>query len=306
MNVLVTGGSGFIGSYVCEHLVEHGCNPIVFDHVVRPLSDVGTWYDQHLGDVRDDVAVTEAVAHADAVIHLAAILGSQETVANPKPAIDTNIYGAVNVMEACVQYEVPLAMTTVGNAWLRSDGAGTYTIVKECAADLFQMYRNYRGLMGNIVRPMNAYGPGQKPPAPFGPGKVRKILPSFICRALSGQDIEVYGDGEQVSDMCYVGDVAEVLVQAVLHASEGFLHPTAEVGPKESMTVNEVAEYVIQAAANYTEEFVDISWLPMRPGERKGVTAADPSTLEVYGVKLTPFDEGLPETVAYYWEQLNN
>ena len=152
MRILVLGGAGFIGEYVCRALRAQGDTAVIFDHVDRP--GLGEW-ERHFGDVRDALAVAEAVAHADAVINLAAILGSQETVANPKPAIETNIIGAVNVMEACVQYDVPLAMTSVGNAWLRSDGAGTYTIVKECAADLFQMYRNYRRLRGNLVRPMN-------------------------------------------------------------------------------------------------------------------------------------------------------
>ena len=301
MNVLVTGGSGFIGSYVCELLESAGHEPIIFDHIYRPEQRL---YEQHVGDVRDDVSVTEAVAHADAVIHLAAVLGSQETVANPKPAIDTNIYGAVNVMEACVQYDVPMSMTTVGNGWMRSDGAGTYTIVKECAADLFQMYRNYRGLKGNMVRPMNAYGPGQKAPVPFGPGKVRKILPSFICRALSGQSIEVYGDGEQISDMCYVADVATVLIRALWHAADGYLHGTAEVGPQESMTVNNVAHDVAMMCSWWTDVMVDIVHLPMRDGEKKGVTAADVSTLAPYLVELTPFGTGLRDTVQWYHQQL--
>lgn len=300
MRVLVTGGNGFIGSYVCQLLYQAGCDPVVFDHVV-PADQM---WDYHVGDVRDEVSVTEAVAHADGVIHLAAVLGSQETVANPKPAIDTNIYGAVNVMEACVQYDVPMSMTSVGNAWLRSDGAGTYTIVKECAADLFQMYRNYRGLRGNLVRPMNAYGPGQKVPVPFGPGKVRKILPSFICNALAQLPIEVYGDGEQISDMCYVADVASILVQALWKADAGTLVPIAEVGPDQSMTVNEVAKAVARECDLFTNVRVPIEHLPMRVGEKSGVTAADPSTLDDYVIELTPFAGGLTKTVEYYYQEM--
>ena len=304
-DILVTGGAGFIGGWVCKELENDGHTPIVFDHVAS-LEKFREKY-LYVGDVRDSNAVTEAVSHVDGVIHLAAILGSQETVANPKPAIDTNINGAVNVMEACVQWNVPLAMTSVGNSWLRSDGAGTYTIVKECAADLFQMYRNYRGLRGNLVRPMNAYGPGQKMPVPFGPGKVRKILPSFICRALSGQDIEVYGDGEQISDMCWVGDVANILTQALYNSENGMLFPTVEVGPSESMTVNEVAQSVAREAALYNNGAgeVSITHLPMRAGERKGVTAANTQVIDTfYNIELMPFEDGLRQTVKYFNEQL--
>lgn len=302
MKVLVTGGAGFIGQYVCQRLDDAGQEPVIFDHIQQPHSN----WERHLGDVTNATSVTEAIAHVDGVIHLAAILGSQETVANPRPAIDVNIYGALNVLDACVQYDIPMSMTSVGNHWLRSDGAGTYTIVKECAADLFQMYRNYRGLRGNLVRPMNAYGPGQKMPVPYGPGKVRKILPSFICRALSGEPIQVYGDGEQISDMCWVDDVAKTLIEAMYHAHEGQLNPIAEVGPAESMTVNEVARSVQQKVLDlYSWSTVaSVEHLPMRDGEKKGVTAADPHTLDVYGIKLTPFDVGLEQTVKYFHNKL--
>lgn len=297
MRVLVTGGQGFIGGYVCKALYAIGHEPVIFYHTY----DGPGPFSYHLGDVTDANQVTEAVAHADGVIHLAAVLGSQETVANPKPAIETNINGAVNVMEACVQYDVPMTMTTVGNGWLRSDGAGTYTIVKECAADLCQMYRNYRGLRANVVRPMNAYGPGQKAPTPYGSSKVRKILPSFICRALSGLPIEVYGDGEQISDMCWAGDVADVLLLALGEAYLGNLYPIAEVGPERSMTVNEVAHLCALACSAFTNSpVVPVNHLPMRDGEKSGVTAADVRTLDPYDVTLTPFDVGLEQTVSYY------
>lgn len=304
MRILVTGGSGFIGLHTCSQLVRDGHEPIIFDHVFRPTF---SWYEYEMfiGDVRDRVDVTEAVSHVDGVIHLAAVLGSSETVDNPYPAIDTNIYGAVNVMEACVQYNVPMVMTTVGNGWMRSDGAGTYTIVKECASDLCQMYRNYRGLRANVVRPVNAYGPGQKAPSPWGGSKVRKILPTFINQALDGKSIEVYGDGEQVSDMCWVGDVVTTLARALYAADRSELYPIAEVGPsvRDSLSVNEVALHVRTACAYHTGKLVDITHLPMRNGEKKGITSADPSTLAPYGIQLTPFSDGLKKTVEYYYQQ---
>ena len=132
----------------------------------------------------------------------------------------------------------------------------------------------------------------------------RKILPSFICRSLAGMPIEVYGDGEQISDMCWVGDVADVLIKAVYHASDGQLHPIAEVGPAQSMTVNTVAQAVATEALTYTGVLVPVRHLPMRDGERSGVTAADVSTLEPYDVRLMPFSTGLAKTVKWYWDTL--
>ena len=299
----MTGGAGFIGSWTVKELLEQGHDPVVMDHHLPVRVDgVTVW----AGDVRDATTVNEAVAHVEGVIHLAAVLGSSETVQNPRPAIDTNIIGAVNVMDACLQYDVPLAMTSVGNAWLRSCGAGTYTIVKECAADLFEMYRTYRSLWGNLVRPTNAYGPGQSVHWSLGGhSSVRKILPTFINQALQGKPIEVYGDGEQISDMVWVGDVAKVLVSAVQDAGRHRLHATAEVGPEESLTVNEVADAVLAYVTRHQTKYMGwadgrITHLPMRAGERKGVTKADTSTLKPYNISLTPFAEGLSQTVEYY------
>ena len=89
---------------------------------------------------------------------------------------------------------------------------------------------------------VNAYGPRQLAAEPYGCGKVRNITPAFACRALLGQPIEVYGDGKQVSDMVYVGDVAKALVRATEKAKQGVVFPHAvEVGPSENKTVGEIA-----------------------------------------------------------------
>ena len=309
MKVLVTGGNGFIGGWVALELEKRGHEAVILDRVSPRWSTIRARRDRYehvLADVRDASAVFEAVGHVDGVIHLAAVLGSQETIANPRPAIEVNLFGAVNVMEACVQHDIPMTMTSVGNAWLRSSGAGTYTIVKECAADLFEMYRTYRGLNGNLVRPTNAYGPGQSVHWSLGGHScVRKILPTFINQALQGKPIEVYGDGEQISDMVWVGDVAKVLVSAVQEARGLRLHATAEVGPEESLTVNEVANAVLDCVTRHQTKHMGwadgrITHLPMRAGERKGVTKADTSTLKPYNISLTPFAEGLSQTVEYY------
>jgi len=182
---------------------------LFFDHV-RPADG-----EIFLGDVTDASAVTEAAAHVEGIIHLAAVLGTQETISNPRPSAEINILGSLNVFEAAVQYDLPVVYVGVGNHWMRNHGGGSYTISKSCAEDFARMYHAHRGLKVTIVRPVNAYGPRQSVAAPFGTSKVRKITPSFICRALSNSPIEVYGDGTQVSDMVHVTDVAKVMVKAL-------------------------------------------------------------------------------------------
>ena len=296
MRILVTGGAGFIGRYAVEECLARGHEPFILDHYDRkeeyPCPVV-------LGDVRDDVAVTEAMAHADAWIHLAAVLGTQETVMNPRPAAQSNLMGGLNMLEAAVQYDLPGTYIGVGNHWMNN----TYSISKTMIERFIDMYNKNRGTRVNIVRAMNAYGPRQRPVAPWGCSKVRKITPSFACRALAGQDVEVYGDGQQVSDMCWVGDVAKALVIATEKAASGNVFPEAvEVGPEVNSTVQEVAEMIVKLADTDSK----IVNLPMRPGELAGSTVkADVSTLRHVDMSpdtLMPLEQGMAETVTWFKE----
>lgn len=305
MKVLVTGGNGFIGRYVCEELLKQGHEVVVLDHHrgsdrTEPVPGCETF----LGDVRDDTAVTEAAAHVEGIIHLAAVLGTAETIDNPRPSADTNIGGSLNVFEAGVQYDLPVVYAAVGNHFMRSTGGGAYTVTKSCAEDFTVMFNKHRGARINVVRPMNAYGPRQSVAAPFGWSKVRKITPAFVCRALSGLPMEVYGDGMQVSDMVYVEDVAKVFIHSLAMASAGFIFNFAvETGPEKSHTVNQVATIIGEESTRYTGHGYNIDHLPMRRGETPGATvSADQQTLYKAGVdwKFVPLEIGMERTVKWF------
>lgn len=288
MRVGVTGGAGFIGQYVVEALEARGHKPVVFDRWGRGIM---------LGDVRDPTAMMELAAHVDGIIHLAACLGTQETIVNPRPAVETNMQGGINFLEACAHYAIPGAYIGVGNHWF----CNPYSITKTAIEKFVTMYNKHRGTRVNVVRAMNAYGPRQLAAAPYGPGKVRKITPAFVCRALAGHPIEVYGDGSQVSDMVYVADVAEALVRALECAARGEVFDRViEVGPEEHSTVREVAELVVRLTGSKSQ----IVHLPMRPGEIPNATVtADTSTLSLVGMsasELVPLEEGMRRTIEYF------
>jgi nucleoside-diphosphate-sugar epimerase len=256
-----------------------------------------------LGDIRDEVAVTEAMAQVDSWIHLAGVLGTQETIQNPKPAAETNIIGGLNILEAAVQYDLPGVYIGVGNHWMNN----TYSISKTTVERFVHMYNKERGTKINIVRAMNAYGPRQKAAPPYGSSKVRKITPAFVCRALMGDPVQIYGDGEQVSDMVWVGDVAKVLVNAMEKAVNGIVFDrVVEVGPAKHNTVKEVAELVIELCGSKSE----LEFLPMRPGElAKASVTADVSSLELVEIRpdeLVPLEQGLSETVDYFRATLHD
>ena len=256
MLVGVTGGSGFIGSYVVDELHSRGHEALVLDHKGRAEKGL-------LGDVRDSTIVMELAAHVDAIIHLAAVLGTAETIDSPMAAAETNIMGTINVFESAARYGIPVVFAAVGNANI---GRGTYCITKSCGERFVDMYREDRGQRIVSIRPMNAYGPRQSTPAPYGSAKVRKIVPSFVCSALSGDPMRLYGGGSQISDSVFVSDVASVFVTALEALFDGVVpnHPI-DVGNPIASSVREVA---LEVAKNI--DGAHIEDVPMRAGEPFG------------------------------------
>lgn len=281
--VLVTGGAGFIGRHVVRELRHRGYQPWVMDIADRPWQDV-----------RDPEAVKHNMRGCDAVIHLAAILGTQETIDEPIPVAETNLLGSLNVLERAAAWKIPVTYAAVGNAWMRSSdlGTGAYTITKTAVEDFIRMYQSWRGTRFSVVRPCNAYGPGQSVHTSLGgQSTVRKIVATFANQALQGKPIEVYGDGSQVSDCVWVGDVARSFVEAIGRPG------TWGVGPDQSCTVLEVAQVIRDIAARHTGSSVPIIHLPMRPGETPGVTArTEPLIVD----RLLPLWDGIKRTVAWY------
>jgi nucleoside-diphosphate-sugar epimerase len=294
MRIGVTGGQGFIGTYVCEELERRGHEPVVFD---RRLVEGHGW-EFMLGDVTDEVATMELGAHTDGIIHLAAMLGTQEWVYDPKPAAKVNIFGTLNVLESCKSNGIPMTYIAVGN----HEMCNSYSTSKTAAERFCRQFAD-QGMPVNIVRAVNAYGPRQSVAKPYGSARVRKVIPSFTCRALSGDPLEVYGDGLQVSDCVHVTDVARVLVTSLEKAADGHVFDvTVEVGPVAHHTVLDIARFVKNAAVSASP----IVHLPMRPGEEPGAhVVADVSTLALVGEdpsRFVPLDRGLFETVAWFRE----
>jgi UDP-glucose 4-epimerase len=295
--ILVTGGMGFIGSHTVQRLLADEHEVMVLDRQRR----ADPWHGAvsiMLGDVNDAPLVYDAVQACDAVINLAGILGTAETIDEPSPSVTTNIMGALNVFKACRPtrarpHGVRGVQISVGNWFMHN----SYAITKHAAERLALMFNAEHGTKIAIVRALNAYGPWQKHQP------IRKIMPNLILRALTGQPIEVYGDGTQIMDMIAVEDVAQILVAAVT-TEHGCYDRVMEAGTGRALTVNDIAEQVIQVSQS-TSELVH---LPMRAGEPpQSVVLGDPATLEPLGIKsidLIHLERGLPPTVAWYRDAL--
>jgi nucleoside-diphosphate-sugar epimerase len=221
-------------------------------------------------------------------MHLAGVLGTQETVDDPLPAIEVNILGGLNIFKAIRRYEVPAANIAAANHWMWNP----YSITKKAAERFALMANKEWGTRIALVRGLNVYGPRQKA------YPVKKIMPNLILPALEGRPIVIYGDGEQIMDMIWVEDVAEIMCRALLN-DHGVYTSVMEAGTGRKTTVNQLAQMVVEMVGQGTIEHV-----PMRPGEAEhSIVLGDPSTLEPLGWAVDdflPLEDGLKQTIASY------
>jgi UDP-glucose 4-epimerase len=295
---LVTGSAGFIGQAVAAELASRG-------HTCQPFDKPD--------DVCDPNQVLAAVGNADAVINLAGVLGTAEIIGSESRAAEVNVMGALNVLDAAGLCGVPLVQIATGH----EGQPNPYAITKRCASDLALARAQWTGQPVTVVRAYHVYGPGQKPPAPHGPSTVRKIVPSFACRALTGMPIEVWGSGRQVIDLVHVADVAAALVDAI----GGPYGRVVEAGTGKPTTVLDAAKEIggriagarLAAYLNFGDRQtltaspyelpptpVQIQRMPMRPGEPEDATvvASAPAC-------PNPWPHRLDETIDWYRDYLD-
>lgn len=263
MRVLVTGSSGFIGKHVQMELGARGHEMIPFDQ-------------NHMCDVMLESQLHSYMDRADAVINLAGRLGTAEIIGSERTAAEINIIGALNVYNAAAAYHIPVVQIGTGH----KGQPNPYAITKAAAEDLGLSRAQWTGQKISVVRAYHVYGPFQKPPPPHGTSPVRKIIPSFGCRALTDTTLEVWGDGQQKIDLVHAEDVAKALVDA----TSGPYGQVIEAGTGKPVTVSQVAWDVIREA----DSLSTVSYLPMRPGEPEGahVVAAAPVCTNLWPYKL--------------------
>lgn len=283
MRIGITGGAGFIGQAV-RRVAGDDHEIVTFDHPhdVRSFADVDTF-----------------VADVAAVIHLAGILGTAETLGHEAESVDVNIVGALNVARSCQRHDVPMVQIGTGHR----GQPNVYAITKACAEDLVLARAQWSGLRANVVRAFHAYGPGQKAPPPYGHATVRKIIPAFVCAALAGDRLQVNGNGQQVVDLIHVDDVARTLLYALDRACAEVIGCTFEAGTARGISVVRAAYDVIEACGSSST----IELVPMRAGE--------PPETEVVADHYDPFGSfsarfwgqpgWLDDTIAYYREMLD-
>lgn len=242
MKILVTGGAGFIGSYVLRELIREGHQSISYD-IVPPREKVeGVNY--VTGTVMDQYLLSRMMYGCDVVIHLAAVMGVERCTQHPLTCLSVNITGTQMVLDAAVSRGVPHVLiasssevygSAVGD--MNEDSPlypkSEYAVSKLAAEEFAKAYTKDYGIKTTAMRFFSIYGPGQ----------VSQFVMSKFAQAVrQGEDIQVYGTGEQTRSFCHVTDAAGAVAQLAIQGKGG----TYVVGNGEQpVTIGELADLFV-------------------------------------------------------------
>lgn len=302
MKVVVTGGSGFIGSHVVDALVDAGHTVTVIDHRVRPHRDDVIFEDVDLLDLSSVIAATRG---AEQIFHLAAVSNVNYAFKYPVYSTALNVMGTTNVLEAAringgrrvhlastvwVYNGAPLDVEEASESSpFYLNGAGhIYTSTKMACEMLCHNYGALYELPFTVLR----YG------IPYGPRMREELLiPIFLKKALKGEPLTISGDGSQYRKFVYVEDMARAHVLAV---QEQAANQTYNLEGVQKVTVLEVAERI----RGLVGEHVRIESTPARPGDFQGreVSAAK-AAAELGWRPETDFETGLKMTAEWFFQK---
>lgn len=225
MHILVTGGAGFIGSHLAEHLVREGQQVRVLDNLSsgkRANLAGASGVDLIEGDIRDASAVRAAMKGIDAIYHLAAVASVQASIDDPLGTHGSNFTGTLNLLEAARQqgvrrmiYASSAAVYGDTNALPVSEKTITnplspYAADKLAGEHYLNFYSAKHGIATTAFRFFNIYGPRQDASSPYS-----GVISIFVERIQTGQGVVIFGDGRQTRDFVFVRDLVDVLTSSL-------------------------------------------------------------------------------------------
>ncbi|WP_415845646.1 NAD-dependent epimerase/dehydratase family protein [Stutzerimonas zhaodongensis] len=291
--ILLTGGAGFIGSNLVDALIARG-------YAVRVLDNLSTGKRSNLpsvdsvelivGDVADANTVRSAVQGCRAVVHLAAVASVQASVDDPVGTHQSNLVGTLNLCEAMREAGIRRVLFASSAAVYGNNGEGEpikeetpkapltpYAADKLASEYYLDFYRRQHGLEPAVFRFFNIYGPRQDPSSPYS-----GVISIFTERARNGLPIAVFGDGEQTRDFVYVGDLVEVLVQA-LESSE-VQEGAVNVGLNQATSLKQLLDAVGDVLGGLPE----VSYQAARQGDIRHSRANNARLVQRYRLPEPP------------------
>jgi UDP-glucose 4-epimerase len=297
MKILVTGGSGFIGSHVVDKLRDKEIEVRVFDGVMPTFRDDIEYYQ---GSILDRTALGFAMHDIDAIMHLAAVADVKDVFEEPHKSETINVRGTINVLEAARHSNVKRVIYG-STTWVYSDAdenevdestplhapSHLYTVTKLVGEYYCQAYSELYGLDFTILRYGIPYGPRARDTA---------VIPIFARKALNKEPLTIAGDGSQFRKFIYVEDLAEAHVLALKSIAKNKIY---NIDGKERISIRKIAETIQTILGN-----VKIEFTPARPGDFAGKEVSNELAKKELGWEpKTSFEEGLKRYIKWYEER---
>lgn len=306
MRILVTGGAGFIGSHLCERLLNEGNEVICLDNFFtgRKANIAHLLNNSHFELVRHDVT-EPALFEVDQIYNFACPASPVHYQYNPVKTVKTSVMGAVNmlglakrvrarILQASTSevYGDPLEHPQTESYWGNVNPIGLracYDEGKRVAETLMMDYHRQNGVDTRIVRIFNTYGERMLE-------NDGRVVSNFVVQALKGDELTIYGDGTQTRSFCYVSDLVEGIIR-LMNAEGDDIHLPVNLGNPGEFTMNELAEEVGKA----TGKDIRVKYLPLPQDDpkqrRPDITRA--KKLLGWEPKI-PLAEGLKKTAVYF------
>ena len=300
VDVLVTGGAGFIGGHLVRALVKAGYSVRVLDNLstgsLDNIGDLISSVEFVKGDVRDFNVVKEAARGVDAVVHLAALVDVAESFEKPDLYFEVNVKGTYNVVRACrgVRVLVYASSCAVYGEPSRvptpedhpTSPNSPYALSKVYGEALVEALAEKRGYRPVVLRFFNVYGPGQS-------RAYAGVVLEFVKRVSRGEPPVIYGDGSQTRDFIHVRDAVKAVLKALVNeGAKGVFN----VGSGVSVSINELAKLVLKLAGR---EDLKPVYAPPRPGDVKRSQADISRARRVLGFEpRVKLEDGIRELLA--------
>ncbi|NLI24456.1 MAG: SDR family oxidoreductase [Bacteroidales bacterium] len=303
--ILVTGGAGFIGSHLCERLLQEGNEVICLDNFFtgNRRNIIHLLANPNFELVRHDI-ITPYYAEVDEIYNLACPASPIHYQFNPIKTVKTSVMGAINMLGLAKRIKAKILQASTSEVygdpqehpqketyWGHVNPIGRracYDEGKRCAETLFMNYHIQNNVRIKIIRIFNTYGPRMHP-------NDGRVVSNFIVQALQGKELTIYGDGSQTRSFQYVDDLLEAMIR-MMDTPDTFTGPV-NIGNPSEFTIRELAEKVIRITGSRS----GITYRPLP--EDDPVQRQPDISLARKVLNWEPrvsLDEGLDKTVAYF------
>ncbi|MGI8544595.1 MAG: UDP-glucuronic acid decarboxylase family protein [Aridibacter sp.] len=310
MRILVTGGAGFIGSHLCERLLDDNHDVICLDNYFTGRKEnIAHLLDNYRFElIRHDVTLP-IFLEVDQIYNLACPASPIHYQHNPVKTVKTSVMGAINMLGMAKRVNARILQTSTSEVygdpeihpqtedyWGNVNCIGLrscYDESKRVAETLFMDYHRQNNVDTRIVRIFNTYGPKMMP-------NDGRVVSNFIVQALKGEDLTVYGSGEQTRSFCYVVDLVEGII-CLMNTEADDIHLPVNLGNPGEFSMNELAQEVAKAVGKN----ITIRHLPLPQDDPKQRQPDISRAKQLLNWSPTvPLDEGLKKTVAYFAERI--